>query len=137
MSFGDDLNVFEMEALRKAEEVTKATGIEIFGRVIMRTPVDTGRLRGNWQATRGARAHGTVDTDDPGPVNDIGAGSSKAREEMIRTVVGAGLGDSLHLTNNLPYAGKIEYGHSKKQAPAGMVRLTVAEFQDVVKAKIK
>jgi hypothetical protein len=37
------------------------------------------------------------------------------------------------LTNNLPYALRLEYGWSKNQAPAGMVGLAVAEFQSIVR----
>jgi hypothetical protein len=35
----------------------------------------------------------------------------------------------------MPYALRLEYGWSK-QAPAGMVRVTVAEFQAVVNAAV-
>ena len=41
------------------------------------------------------------------------------------------LGDTITLSNNLPYAMRLEYGWSKK-APAGMVRLNVARFQQWV-----
>ena len=40
-------------------------------------------------------------------------------------------GDVIYLTNNLPYAVPLEEGYSK-QAPAGMVALTVQDFQSVV-----
>jgi hypothetical protein len=36
-----------------------------------------------------------------------------------------------YITNNLPYAWRLEHGHSK-QAPAGMVGLTVVEFAGIV-----
>jgi hypothetical protein len=38
--------------------------------------------------------------------------------------------------NNLPYAVPLEYGHSK-QAPGGMVRITLARFQQIVDEAIR
>ncbi|WP_256203847.1 MULTISPECIES: hypothetical protein [unclassified Pseudomonas] len=38
--------------------------------------------------------------------------------------------------NNLPYAIPLEYGHST-QAPAGMVRVTLANFQHIVDEAIR
>jgi hypothetical protein len=40
-------------------------------------------------------------------------------------------GDTIYLTNNLPYIRRLEEGYSQ-QAPAGMVALTVQEFAQVV-----
>ena len=39
-------------------------------------------------------------------------------------------------TNNLPYAAALENGHSG-QAPGGMVRVTVARFQQIVLEAIR
>jgi len=36
----------------------------------------------------------------------------------------------IYLTNNLPYAQRLEEGYSQ-QAPAGMVALTIQEFQAI------
>jgi len=49
----------------------------------------------------------------------------------VTTVSKAKLGDSVYLVNNLPYAQKIE-GGSSKQAPVGMVKVTVAEYQKII-----
>jgi hypothetical protein len=42
--------------------------------------------------------------------------------------------DSIYLTNNLPYIKKLEYG-SSQQAPRGMARVTIADFERIVQAK--
>jgi hypothetical protein len=39
-------------------------------------------------------------------------------------------GEVIYLVNNLPYGPSLERGHSR-QAPTGMVGITVAEFQAV------
>jgi hypothetical protein len=107
----------------------------LFKRVIYKTPVDSGRARANWQVTIGAQASGTVELDD----KNGGATMSKA------TAASAGFsaGDTIYLTNNLPYIRKLEeggypdgpktVGGFSRQAPAGMVALTVQEFAAVVK----
>jgi hypothetical protein len=51
-------------------------------------------------------------------------------------VSGADAGDIVFLVNNLPYGPRLERGWSK-QAPSGMVGITVAEFQKAVSKAAK
>lgn len=86
-----------------------------------------GRFRSNWQLTTGAPAAGEIDEIE------------SAGETIAKIVAGAGdlsAGEVAYLVNNLPYAIPLEYGHST-QAPAGMVRVTVAEFQRLVEDTIR
>jgi hypothetical protein len=46
------------------------------------------------------------------------------------------IGQTAYIVNNLPYAAPLEYGHSK-QAPGGMVRITLARFQQIVDEAIR
>ncbi|MNJ81742.1 hypothetical protein D3C77_807050 [compost metagenome] len=46
------------------------------------------------------------------------------------------IGQTAFIVNNLPYAIPLEYGHSS-QAPAGMVRVTLANFQRIVDEAIR
>jgi hypothetical protein len=133
-SFEDDLRKFERKTTRKLTQVGRKVALELFKRVIYKTPVDSGRARANWQVTIGAQASGTVEIDD----KSGGATMSKA------TAASAGFkaGDTIYLTNNLPYIRKLEeggypdgpktVGGFSRQAPAGMVALTVQEFAQVV-----
>lgn len=132
MSFTTDLLRFGEAAKFKQEQALRKVSFELFSRVIMRTPVDTGRLRGNWQATVKGPANGEVEVDDnASPVRQRGEGSSIAKQAMALKVLGENDPTVFYLTNTLPYAGVIEYG-SSKQAPQGMVRISVAEYQDIV-----
>ena len=106
-----------------AEKVVRKVALELFARVILRTPVDTGRARGNWFPSIGS-PNQSVDTH----VDPTGSGSTG---RAGATVQSAKLGDVIYLTNNLPYIRRLEYGYSR-QAPSGMVRLTVAEFKQIV-----
>lgn len=136
-SFTLDLSRFCQKAKAAPATVVKKACFDMFSRVIQRTPVDTGRARAGWQVGVGGMPSGS----DPGPMpkraKGIGASSSLAqRAEEARDVqaalVGAQLGDTLWLVNNVEYITVLEYDHTSRQAPQGMVRVTITEFQDYV-----
>jgi len=102
----------------KAETVVRMTVISMARSCIAKSPVDTGRFRGNWQFGIGA-----ANTANGSP-SDKSGGASEIR--IVNGVMSAQMGTKLFVTNSLPYARRLEYGHSK-QAPQGMVRLTVRE----------
>lgn len=124
MSFADDVRTFAAKSQDNAALVHKRIALELFQRIILRTPVDTGRLRGNWQAGVGTYVPGEIDTRDPG-----GGGTVSL---MTSVVMDAEPLTALTLTNNLPYAARIEYDNWSQQAPAGMVRVSAAEFRGIV-----
>jgi hypothetical protein len=124
VSFEDDLRKFERKTTRKMTQVGRKVALELFGRVILKTPVDTGRARANWQVTIGTTANGTVEIDDKSGGATMSAATAAS--------AGFNAGDTIYLTNNLPYILKLEEG-SSQQAPAGMVALTVQEFAAIVK----
>lgn len=137
-SFAEQIRRFGDGAKRKQTDVLRKVSLDIFARVIMRTPVDTGRLRGNWQATLDRPASGEIDRFDAGPVNDTGAGAGAAVSDMTVVVLGAESPTMFFLSNTLPYAARIEYeGHSRVQAPQGMVRRTLVEFQGIVEDAVR
>lgn len=82
-----------------------------------------GRLRANWTVSLGAPSTAVVDGTDQSGQHAIQQGLA-----VIQHADGV---QDIFLVNNLPYARAIEYGHSK-QAPAGMVRVTVAEVESYV-----
>ncbi|SER54947.1 hypothetical protein [Pseudomonas soli] len=81
-----------------------------------------GRFRSNWQLTAGTPASGEIDE-----VESAGATITK----LVAAAGDLTLGEVAYIVNNLPYAIPLEYGHST-QAPAGMVRVTIADFQNIV-----
>lgn len=82
-----------------------------------------GRFRGNWQFTIGVPAAGDLDRIDPN-----GTETLTALRAQVATLTA---GQTAYIVNNLPYAIPLEYGHST-QAPQGMVRVTLARFQEIV-----
>lgn len=122
-SFELDIARFVEKAKGNVDLVVRKVALDVFKRVIMKSPVDTGRFRGNWQVAIGSIPAGTLQIDD------------KAGTATIAKVTAATMrlqaGQVITLVNNLVYARALEYGHSK-QAPNGMIRLTLTEFGSVV-----
>ncbi|HBO3990163.1 hypothetical protein [Pseudomonas aeruginosa] len=116
--------------VKHAKPLTKAErdqNFDVNGMVVGRGYVG-GRFRANWQFSIGTAAQGEIDDVDPT--------GSKAISAVTAGVQPLKLGDTAYLVNNLPYAVPLEYGHSS-QAPAGMVRVTSAEFQQIVEAAVR
>jgi hypothetical protein len=85
-----------------------------------------GRFRANWQYGLSAPDLKTTETTDQ---------SGQATIGRITTEIPANAGGEMHyITNSLPYAKRLEEGWSKRQAPNGMVGLTILEFQPIVAA---
>ena len=122
-SFELDIARFVEKAKGNIDLVVRKISLDLFSRVIEKSPVLTGRFRANWQVAIGSIPEGTLDLTDP---------SGAATISRVQAVtLGLKAGDIVTLVNNLPYARPLEYGHSK-QAPAGMVRLSVSEYPQVV-----
>jgi len=87
-----------------------------------------GRFRGNWQFSIGSPVEGVLD--------QIDASGSVTLAKLKLQVEQLSIGETAYIVNNLPYAIPLEYGHSK-QAPSGMVRITLARFQQIVDEAIR
>ena len=120
MSWDSDWKKISDKVDRVISEGIRATLFEVSTAIIKETPADTGRARGNWQASVGRGASGEVSVDS------VRSGEARAISNVDQTVSVA-VGDMYYLTNNLPYIERLEYGWSK-QAPNGMVRKNVQQF---------
>jgi len=83
-----------------------------------------GRFKGNWRVSFGAANDTPLDRIDAGGAETIAAAQA--------ALSGFQAGMTIFMTNPLPYGPRLEYEAWSKQAPAGMVRITVAEFQQMV-----
>lgn len=108
----------------KISTAVRRIAIELFSRVILKTPVDTGRARANWQIAIGSIPDGVLELDDKSGTATISKGSA--------VVAGVQGGDVIYIVSNLPYINRLEDGWSQ-QAPAGMVGLTIQELAQVVR----
>ena len=123
--FVDDVKKWEKKTADKLDLATRQIALQIFARIVLKSPVDSGRFRGNWQVAIGSAPDGTLELDDKTGTATITKGTA--------TSLGMNAGDTIYFANNLPYAQRLEGGYSQ-QAPAGMVALTVQEFQSIVAA---
>lgn len=123
MSFALDVSKFVEKAKKNPEKVMRQVSIKLFSAIIKASPVDTGRFRMNWMASGGTPAAGTTDATDKSGNTAIGNATS--------FVLKAANWHEFTLTNNLPYAQRLEYGWSQ-QAPAGVVRTNVSRFQQLI-----
>lgn len=110
-----------------AENVARRAFTELFSNIIVSTPVDTGRLRGNWQISE------SFGSDETG-IRDRGGRTTIARVKGFLN--GYDMKGPIAFFNNVPYAVRIEQGHSK-QAPVGMVAVNVANFGSIVNKAIQ
>ena len=128
MSFSDQIKKFNNKTVEAHNAIFRGTALDLFGRIIKRTPVDTGRLRANWKASINTPSKEITGTKDKT--------GSKALKDSESVVDRYDFGDSVFFINNLPYAEAIEDGHSD-QRPLGMVKVTVAEFRHIVKMRAR
>ena len=117
MSFSSDIGGWAKGATEEIAEVNKNIVFGLFESVIRDTPVLEGRLRANWLPS----------VDDPETQEiDVQDSSGEETVQNVKNFIERinGKDDfSVFLTNNLPYAYRIEYdGWSSTKAPEGMVR---------------
>lgn len=95
--------------------------------VVTSTPVRDGTARLNWQVTVGTAAESVLakpETPDQG--------LARAIEQGRATILAyAGKGD-IHITNNVPYIGRLNNGYSA-QAPIGFVEDAVSAGHQAVR----
>lgn len=131
-TFALQMAAFIEKTKADADLVVRSVLMKIDGRLVSRSPVGDasywkskppagyvgGRFRGAWQMSIGSPSSGTGAIDKDGSATTASHASVGAAAKA---------GDVIYMTNNLPYAKRIEQGWSR-QAPVGLVALTVVEF---------
>jgi len=126
---------------RGIDEVVTDVAVGISQRVIERTPVGQpstwqspssappgyvgGRARANWFPSIDSPSD---DTTDSTSTNESASRITGIKEQIA--------GNVYYLTNNLPYIRRLEYDNWSKQAPRGMVRVTLREALTELKRAI-
>ncbi|RSE85576.1 HK97 gp10 family phage protein [Achromobacter denitrificans] len=128
MSFAADIAKFVERAKGNIDTATRQATVMLAQGVILKSPVDTGRFRANWQFSAVSIQRATTTALD--------RGGQVTMNRLVAEIQRTGAGGVTYLSNSLPYAARLENGWSK-QAPQGMVRLTVQEFQNYVSQAAK
>lgn len=125
ITFSHTPEQFAAELMSEIEKPFREAVIELFSRVIQRTPVDTGRAKANWQPANGRY----IEDRSLNEYDKAGTATiQKVRDVLSKWKLSDGF---VSLTNNLNYIVPLEYGFSNK-APTGMVRITAEEWDDII-----
>ena len=106
------------------EKIIRKACIDLYRRIVERTPVDTGRAKANWALSTSPDANPDIQDPDGFSYNEI---------KSINDNEVSGFTFDLHddvvwITNNLEYIEQLE-NETSVQAPAGMVAVSLAEFE--------
>jgi len=118
--FNREIDAFARKIPLRTTTLQKKVVLEALRRLVMKTPVDTGRARGNWQVTIGDPARGQTDETDMIGTATIAQG--------LQALAGLPAYQVVWISNNVDYIEELEHGHSK-QAPEGMLAVTVEELR--------
>jgi hypothetical protein len=147
MSFSLDINKFVKKVAGpggKADQVVRKVVLDVGRSVVLKTPVGDpdywqspppkgyvgGHARGNWSHTAGR----FISPDDlPKELEEIDASGAKSINRISRSCKLKGAAGLIHfISNSVPYINRLEDGYSR-QAPNGMVGLTIREFDKFVR----
>lgn len=107
----------------KRISTSRATLDRKFGKLSKPKGYVGGRFRANWNTSVGAPDETTTDAVDPT--------GNKAKAGVMANMGGAGT--VTYLCNALPYGERLEFEGWSKQAPAGMVRISMANVDGMVR----
>lgn len=140
LSFGNVVAAFADSTIERMDQIHRGVVAMVAYKVIYRTPFGDpsywkfappkdyvpGTARGNWQ----------TESDALPPLTPIPLRS--AEDAYAEAMANAGeAGSVTYIVNSVPYIMRLEYEGWSPQAPAGMVRLTVAEFQQLVNEYVR
>jgi len=118
-TFKLDVSKFIEKTSETADAEVRKICLDLLTGIVLKTPVDTGRARANWFTSIGSPSINVTESTDP-------SGSSTIANSL--TAISKATGDILWITNNLPYIYRLEFEGWSRQAPAGMVRVTVNDI---------
>jgi hypothetical protein len=111
--------------------IYRKIALDVHRGVVMESPVLEGHLRGNWNVALNRVDKTSGKDPDPSGAKTIADGRA--------VTTGADWTDEIYISNNLPYAARIEYEQWSKKAPEGMVRVTLKRIQQelAIAAKVR
>ena len=153
-----DLTEYAKKKNVEIKEVRKAYAFALYSSIVKNTPVDTGRARGNWNVSVGS-ADESVDENIT--KSQVPSKVKKNQGELDK----ANGDESIFISNNLPYITTLEnggypkdvkkgtkvskkgekparyeirsQGGFSKQAPQGMVGVTLANNENIFNAAVR
>jgi len=133
--FTVDISRFVKRAKAAPGIVVRRASLELMTSIVLKTPVDTGRARASWQVSLNrvdpTVTYTAIDKDGAKTIVRGAAAINQWRD-----------GDTIVLFSNLPYMPVLEYGRDdgrpgSKQAPQGMVRVSIAEWNTYIDKAVR
>jgi hypothetical protein len=115
-TFISSLNKAKVQMEGEVTKIIRKVALSVDQAVVLATPVDKGRARGNWIVSRGS-----PEKSETGKLDKSGAGALSQGRSVIG---GAQFGEIIWISNNVPYIGRLNEG-SSKQAPSGFVEKAI------------
>lgn len=134
-----DLNKYVKKTKTQISEVRTAYAYALYSSIVRKTPVDTGRARANWNISAGRPDTSVTENTRTTPKPKTAMPNPEGDE-------------SIFISNNLPYIETLEYGGYpknpkggngktingySKQAPEGMVGVTLANNENIFNAAVR
>jgi len=115
------LNTAVLETQEKIEDAVQVIAMDTLRGVVLKSPVDTGRFRGNWIVSINSPSMEQTPATDASGSGAINKGMAAIEGYDVETT------SRIYIQNNLPYGNRLENGWSE-QAPEGMVSVTINEI---------
>lgn len=131
MSFAGSVSRCVKSVKVKTSAQAKKLTIDVLSAVVMGTPVLTGKLRGGWTPSIGSpnfSTSGQFDTSGQIVIASIVSMVQSLPENSDWT---------FYLSNTVPYGPFIEYDGISRQAPSGMVRVTMTRIAGFVSSALR
>ncbi len=116
MSWKNKPTNFTKTVEKDASDFTTRVGFKVLRQLTITSPKDSGRFIGNWLVGLITKKHSILDRTDPTRTKALASGKSVMKRHKF--------GQSIFISNNLPYASKLNDGHSG-QAPANFVQRAI------------
>lgn len=139
--FMDTINEWIEQTENRIDDVLQTIAIKVGESVVRLSPIDTGRFRGNWQMSIDSTATSSLLRYDLNGQPTINAIASVANSFTA--------GQVAYIQNHVLYGTDLEYGNYNgptakvtdegfsRQAPHGMVRVTEAQFLNIVNEAVR
>lgn len=128
--YASRFDVIASRMSKNVEAEVRKVIVEVGTRVILNTPVKTGRARYNWRARLNEPFLGQL----PAPASQAG-GEQDALQQVRQVAAQWKLGQVAHITNNLDYIRVLNRG-SSQQAPAMFVENAILAAVRAINTKV-
>lgn len=136
-NFAKSVKKFRDKTEKKIQYVVAGSISELHSNIIDDTPVLTGRAAANWQLEVDSQPITSIYGNASGEPTPFFVEQIKQRkiEAIIRLTKLTGK-SIVYITNYVDYAYDLEFLHTSKKAPEGMVAINTAKWKQIVSEKV-